>query len=202
MFGRPQIPEEHRLPELPIGEVPRRTAAYLLDVFLCALVLMSVQGAVFVLVFGGERAPWLDTGPRIWAFEWATISLPVWLYFTFSESGRRGATIGKRLLRLRVSTAVGAPISRGRAFVRTVLKLLPWELTHVAILLPTPLYDAGPGETTRPLLIVSTVMFGAWFGAVLLMPKAQGVHDLLAGTLVLDAREPARDGVEATDEDV
>lgn len=198
MLSRPKVPEGFQLPELPIAEVPRRTAAYVIDVVLVASILMPIQALVFVIAWGSKRPEWLTTGPEIYAWEWVSVSLPVWIYFTWYESGPRGATIGKRLLGLRVTTPLGEPIRRGRAFLRTLLKLLPWEMTHVAVLLPTPMWDAGNDAAARPMLIISTVLFGAWFGAVLLVPKAQGVHDLIAGTLVLDRRgraTPSEHGV-------
>jgi len=186
MIAPPVIPDEHRLPELPIASVPRRTIAYLADILLLAIVLFSVQGLLKEFAFGGATMAWQHEGPKLYAFVVGTFSLPVWLYFTFFESGARGATLGKRLLRIRVSTPTGEGIGRGKAFLRTLVKLVPWELTHIAICLPTPIWDAGKDAVARPTLMVSTIMVGAWFGTVLLAPRAQGVHDLMLGTLVVD----------------
>ena len=188
MIAPPTVPEEHRLPELPVASVPRRTIAYLADIVLLAGVLFPAHFLLKDVAFGGETQAWQHDGPTLYLFVIATFSAPVWLYFTLLESGARGATVGKRLLGLHVTTPTGAPIGRGRAFLRTLVKLVPWELTHVAIMLPTPIWDAGPNAAARPALMVSTILVGAWFGCVLLAPRAQGVHDLLLHTLVLEKR--------------
>lgn len=73
-----------------------------------------------------------------------------------------GQTVGKRVLGLRVVDAVGAPIGLGRAGLR----MLGYMLSAL------PAY-----------------LGFAW---VLLDPKRRGWHDLLAGTLVVYDRAPAR----------
>ncbi len=59
--------------------------------------------------------------------------LPVGLYLYASEASARQATIGKRVMGLRVVSAddLGRP-SRSRIIIRTVVKLLPWEVAHFA----------------------------------------------------------------------
>jgi uncharacterized RDD family membrane protein YckC len=54
----------------------------------------------------------------------AVLSIGAWLYAAFSESSPRQATIGKRLMGLRVVTADGGRVSFGQATVRHFMKFL------------------------------------------------------------------------------
>lgn len=74
-----------------------------------------------------------QAGPEIWYIILLTFSGPAWLYFIVSDRSTRGATLGKRVFKLRVSGTTEERVSLGRAVVRTVIKLLPWELTHLFV---------------------------------------------------------------------
>ncbi len=50
------------------------------------------------------------------------------LYFALMECSARQATLGKRVLGLRVVTVEGGQPSRVRCLARATVKLLPWEL--------------------------------------------------------------------------
>ena len=56
-----------------------------------------------------------------------TLTLPVFLYFYFSENSTAAATIGKRIFKLRVSS-LGLKSS---IFKRNFVKFLPWEIAHI-----------------------------------------------------------------------
>ncbi len=59
--------------------------------------------------------------------------LPVWVYLSVTEGGALQATWGKRWTRLRVIAADGGEPGPGRAVIRNAVKLLPWELAHLAV---------------------------------------------------------------------
>lgn len=169
---------------MPVPAVGRRLLAYIIDVALLAVLVQIGHLALSALVLEGERPDWLTSGWQIWLFVLSTVSLPVYLYFAVLESGPHQATLGKRLLRIRVGRAGGGRVGFGQAMVRTVVKLLPWEVAHATMLLPVPIFDAGADAAMRPGFMVSTLLCGAWLAAVLLTPKGQGVHDLIAVTVV------------------
>lgn len=183
---------EHPSPEFAAAAVPRRAVAYILDVALLAAILMPVHFALFELLFDGERPGWLAAGIQLELYVLATFSLPVYLYFTLLESSRWQATLGKRWLKIQVADIDQQPIRRPRALVRTIVKLIPWEIAHASALLPTPIYDGASDAALRPGFMVSTMLVGAWLVTVMLTPKSQGVHDLIANTLVLPAPERPR----------
>ncbi len=91
-----------------------------------------------------------------------------WGYFAFFESGKRGATIGKRTVGLRVIDRSGNNITKGQAFVRNVLRLV----------------DMLPGvPTTAAGVLIGS--FGLGFFCCLFTRKFQRVGDLVANTLVV-----------------
>jgi len=91
-----------------------------------------------------------------------------WGYFTFFESGKRGATIGKRTVGLRVIDRSGNNITRGQAFIRNVLRFV----------------DMLPGiPTTAAGFLIGS--FGLGFFCCLFTRKFQRVGDLVANTLVV-----------------
>ena len=156
----------------------RRLAAYALDVALLAAVLVPLAFGLQALV--GYR-PDTDTG--VWLASLATISLPSWLYFTLSDASSGGATLGKRLLGLRASDIDGGRIGAGRALLRTAVKLIPWELTHVTLFgLSVEL-----GTFTGIQIALLWLVYGLFAVYVIVGLRNRGersVHDLVAGTMV------------------
>jgi uncharacterized RDD family membrane protein YckC len=83
------------------------------------------------------------------------LSIGAWLYCAFAESSSWQATIGKRLLGLRVVTAEGGRISFGQATIRHLMKFLS-------------LFSAGFG-----------FMMAAW------TERRQALHDMPSDCLVV-----------------
>jgi uncharacterized RDD family membrane protein YckC len=97
------------------------------------------------------------------AFGWAQVIglLLPIVYYAVLESSRWQATLGKRLCRLRVTRLDGGRISLARALGRYFGKFL------------------------------SAFIFGIGFLMVAWTRRRQGLHDLLAGTLVVRLRPPS-----------
>jgi len=159
----------------------RRAAAYVVDLLLLAAAVVLTQGAVRL---AGVGLPADAPGLQIEAWILATVSLPIWLYFITLEHSSAGATLGKRLLRLRVERARGGRPSWGQAALRTLLKLLPWELTHLTLMLPVPMWS-DPNPSFRFGLFVVSALLGLYLLTAALTPRRQSVHDLAAGTAVV-----------------
>ena len=91
-----------------------------------------------------------------------------WGYFMYFEAGKRGATVGKRTVGLRVIDRSGNNITKGQAFVRNILRLV----------------DMLPGlPTTSAGVLIGS--FGLGFFCCLFTKKFQRVGDLVANTLVV-----------------
>jgi uncharacterized RDD family membrane protein YckC len=165
----------------------RRIAAYLFDYFILFSVLIALQGIVY-LVGRGFPYNFLHNGLQIELWVFLSISLPAWLYFALSESSSHMATFGKRLLSLQVMNLQGDRIGFWRAILRTVIKLIPWELTHLSLMLPIPMWW-DPQPRLRSGIVIAYVLIGIYLVTMLLNKRRQSVHDLIARTLVVDMRQ-------------
>jgi uncharacterized RDD family membrane protein YckC len=151
------------------------------------VLLGAVCGVVFHLTIGFE---WMNNGLKFWAFVFVTVSLPIWLYFSLYESSPHQATIGMRAMGLQVADLAGERISFGRALLRTVLKLLPFEINHLTMFLPRPIWgDPNPGFRVG-FLLVSGLM-GLYLVIMFMTRRKQSLHDLVAGTVVLERNNAA-----------
>lgn len=155
----------------------KRTLAYLFDVVLLFVVL--APAALLV-----ER--WLDikvlTPFQVWIATVLSFSIPTWCYFLLSDRSRSGATIGKRLLRLRVLGVGGERVSFGRAFARTAVKLLPWEVAH---LFGFALAGRVGSNVQVTGLISANALAIAYLVAMVATAGRSSIHDLLVSTEVV-----------------
>jgi hypothetical protein len=203
-FRQPLV---HLLPaQVSVGGLGLRLGAYMIDVFLLTLVGQLI-GEVLLFVFAGDLV--LEAA-AILGFQTA-LHLA---YFGVLE-GRRGWSLGKRLLRLRVGrTDANQDPGLGRAFLRAAIlymvpNLLP-ELAslYVAVYLPEAVQITPSGvqasasgapvdsSITLSILLGST---GLWyllalvglFSTVRQRNGYRGLHELLSGTRTYRLRWPA-----------
>jgi uncharacterized RDD family membrane protein YckC len=175
-----------------IAPISRRILAYLIDSLLAFLVfVLAAQLLVFVplrhLVIGSED--WFRSGWNTQVYTLLTISLPTWLYFALSEISPWGATLGKRLLNLRtVTKSTQEKMTLLQSLARTLVKLLPWEMAHLANNLPVPMwYDPDPGF--RIAFLFAPILVSVYIALALLTKERQSLHDLAARTVVLHYKE-------------
>ena len=167
------------------ASIVRRLGAYVIDALLLfvafGLLLGSIFGLVLYLTVGFE---WMRNGLLLWGYVFTIVSLPLWLYYSFFESSVRQATIGMRLLGLRVTGLKGERISFGRALLRTVVKLIPFEVNHAVMFLPVPI-ESDPNAGFRAGFILVGVLMCVYLASVFLTRHKQSIHDLAARTVVV-----------------
>ena len=95
-------------------------------------------------------------------------ALIVWAYFAFQESSSAQATLGKRMMGIRVSTENGARLS-----------LLTASLRAWPIYLPSVAALAGTGISSLVGLIAFISCIAVAFSA-----RKQGLHDKMAGAVL------------------
>jgi uncharacterized RDD family membrane protein YckC len=83
--------------------------------------------------------------------------------------------------------AHGERLSFERSLVRSLIKFLPWELTH-ACLWRIPGWPTNP-QTPSPIitagLVLVWVIAGAYVISMLVSKKHQTLYDLISGTYVV-----------------
>jgi len=113
--------------------------------------------------------------------------LPVILYFTLQESSPRQATWGKRKAGIQVVNAGGGRLTGKRAFVRSLLKLLPWQFAHTGIFH----IEGWPFAPVEPAPLVMTgfalvyVLMGAYAVSMLVSKNHRTPYDWIAGSQVI-----------------
>ena len=165
----------------------RRVLAFGIDY----LVLAAYAGALTAIAFASGAAdaePPGDIAGKVRGHATAllTFTVPVVLYFAVAEAVF-GATLGKRLLGLRVA-GVGGPRFRS-TLVRNVVKFAPWELAHVGVWYgPGRPFLDPPGLLSHALFLLSLAAAAVWAAGVFL-GSGRTVYDRAGGTQVVEGRE-------------
>jgi uncharacterized RDD family membrane protein YckC len=140
----------------------KRFAAYLIDYILLTITIYLI--AIVVGLFTGvSGAVAENTGSGIMGIITALSGLSIfllffipWLYYALFESSKKQATLGKMVLGIKVVTYDGGRISFGRATGRYFAKIL-----------------------SSLILMIGYIMAG-------FTEKKQALHDMVAGTLVVN----------------
>jgi len=165
----------------------KRALAYLIDCCIAfSTMILVIQWLVLSQLrpYLGLDDAWLNDSIHLEMYVLLTISLPVWFYFTVLDSSLSKGTPGKRIMHISVVHQDGAArIDWKQNLLRTGLKLLPWELTHLGIAFPTPLYyDENP--TLRLLLFVAMLLLLVYFYWILFSKNRQSPYDRMLHTRV------------------
>lgn len=161
--------------------------AYFLDCFICyGAIMLLLQWAVLshLRPYLGITDDWFRDSLHVETYVLLTISLPVWLYFTYFDSFKTKGAYGKRIMKLAVIDEQQERIGIGKSFLRTAMKLLPWEIAHLGVIFPVPLYfqaDAG----IRPLTIIGIVLFVVYSLSILIDDNQRTMYDRWLGTRVV-----------------
>lgn len=162
----------------------QRVGAFVLDYGIIVVYLAAITVFSFVMNSLFNVNEWLF-GDRVRAqvTGFMLITVPVTLYFAFSESSVRQASWGKQRLGLKVTDHNGNRITFGRALARTGLKFVPWELAHTLI---WQIYFS-PNQVSQWIsagFITVYVLIGANIASILFRKHRQTLYDLWAGTYV------------------
>jgi uncharacterized RDD family membrane protein YckC len=165
----------------------KRLLAYWLD-FIILLTLLVGSQWILYLFSDGLPFIYFDSGYIIESWVLLTISTPVWLYFIMFEY-YKSQTIGKRVFKIKVIADDGKKISVRQAVIRTAIKLLPWELTHIIILIPEPWWNIEIPEYSWLIYIPNALMV-IYIIFLLCKRGTRSIHDYCARTLVKEVNRP------------
>lgn len=155
----------------------KRIAAYLIDTVLVFVMMLPLDMLVQRAMRNPQQTAFAElTSPVI------SVYIVAWLYFVLSDHSATGATLGKRLLRLRVIAENHSKVSLPRALARTAIKLLPWELAHIFWL---ALAELVRRDVRNAGLIAANVLVVAYLLVLLSTGGRRSVHDLVVKTEVI-----------------
>lgn len=113
------------------------------------------------------------------------VTLPVSLYFMISDSKMGGQTFGKRKTGIRVVGKNGEALTIPHAIFRTILKFIPWELSHFLVYRMVYVEDGAiPFTYTLVGVSIYALMF-AYMLTAIMTKKKQSLYDILAKTQVV-----------------
>ena len=196
----------------PIAPLGRRSAAYLVDSLVIGVAYL-VLGILFDSIFGplvaatadGQALVVVAVNPLRVALELTATLVVDALYFAGCWS-RWGATPGQRVLRIRVlleraaGPAATGPAGAGSAAAGSAHDTpvaLPLEAAgrRWAVLAVLPIATGSLAGSGAIDVSVLTVVNGAWFLLLLAStaadPLRRGLHDRVAGTIVVPVQRPS-----------
>ena len=191
----------------PIAPLGRRSAAYLVDSLVIGVAYL-VLGILFDSIFGplvaatpdGQALVVVAVNPLRVALELTATLVVDALYFAGCWS-RWGATPGQRVLRIRVlleratGSAGAGPAGAGPAHETSVALPLEAAGRRWAVLAVLPIATGSLAGSGAIDVSVLTVVNGAWFLLLLAStaadPLRRGLHDRVAGTIVVPVQRPS-----------
>ncbi len=165
----------------------KRACAYLIEGTICyALVMLIIQWAILsnIRPLFGITDEWFENSFNLELYILLTISLPVWGYFIYYDSNKAKGTFGKRIFKLSVFDEEKKRIGLRKSFLRTLFKLSPWEIAHLGVVFPVPMYFAAESPDVRLLTIVGMLLFFAYIISILVSPGGLSIYDKIIGTKV------------------
>jgi uncharacterized RDD family membrane protein YckC len=96
-------------------------------------------------------------------------------YHALCHASKQQATAGEVIMQLYVTAVDGAPLSRNKAWERSLAYFMPTFPAFMSL---------GEQNSTTLFAFLATV----WFAPIILSDRARGVHDLLCGTKVVAGR--------------
>ncbi|RLL48276.1 RDD family protein [Oceanobacillus piezotolerans] len=113
------------------------------------------------------------------------VTLPISLYFIISDSNRIGQSFGKKTTGIKVIEKNGESPSIIRLTYRTIIKFLPWELSHFLVY---RLIYIGDGEVPLIYFVIGGVIYVlilVYILSAVFSKKKQSVYDKLVGMYVV-----------------
>ena len=163
-----------------------RTLSYFIDCIIAfAVVMLIIQWAILSHLRGffGITDLWLQSSENMQLYVLTSISIPVWIYFAYFDSKKSKGTFGKRIFNLEVKDTKNQKLSFGRSLCRTIIKLLPWEIAHMGVIFPTPIYYEND-PSVRVLSYVGLLLFAVYVISIWTDSRKRAIYDKLMGTIV------------------
>lgn len=171
-----------------------RLLAFLIDYLIIVVYGLCLAGITFLVynIALGSIPDLINTigpfGTQLIGF--ITLTLPVGLYFYFTESGKYHASVGKRVLKIKIQNTGNFEVTKKQIAVRTIIKFLPWEFAHTFVH-QVVFYSQNNG--TPPVwvmvgLTIANLLPLIYVGMIIFRKDHRGPHDLVAKTLVVSTK--------------
>jgi uncharacterized RDD family membrane protein YckC len=165
-------------------EAWRRIVAWLVD-WLCFLVWLALVAAIGIpLYLSGVTSQWSAVTTNVVSA--LVTAVPLTIFLAVLESGTRQASVGKRVLGLKVEAARdGGRLSFASALLRNTLKVaVPWTIGHAAAITLVGSTTIGPGLAT---LTAAAYVLPLVYVVTLFVREGRTPYDRAGGARVVRA---------------
>lgn len=112
-----------------------------------------------------------------------SLTLPVFLYYYFTDKNSKRGSYGKRWNNL--SLVVIKPAGKNAILLRTIIKLLPWEIAHTGV--HWLMFYLRKGDSEPPFwvwiaLILPQIIILVYAISIIYFKGSSSVYDKIAGT--------------------
>ena len=168
----------------------KRLKAFALDYLIILAYIVLMAGVNFGVILKGRAlediSPLFASPIAKDALAFLTLILPVILYFTLQEGSPRYGTWGKRKAGIRVVNANGGALTKLQAFVRSIVKFLPWQIAHTSIYQIKEVVPGGPSEPFDITGFVLVYMLvGIYISSALISKKHRTPYDWISRSYVI-----------------
>jgi uncharacterized RDD family membrane protein YckC len=118
-------------------------------------------------------------------FGFLLVTLPVSLYYIIMDSKIGRQSFGKKKIGIRVVNRSGQPLTLGHSTLRTILKFIPWELSHFLVYRFASL---GNQEVPFVYYLIGGIVYGLLFAYILtalFTRTKRSLYDMMARTEVV-----------------
>lgn len=161
-----------------------RLKAFFID-YLLILAYLVVLAVLSIFLFPSVQEWFSGSLVVAQLVSFLLVTLPVSLYFIISDSPLFGQSFGKKRTGIRVVNKNGVTPSVTHMTIRTVLKFLPWELSHYLVY---RLVAVGDGYVPISYTVIGGVIYVLIFAYILtaiFTKKKQSLYDLIVKTEVV-----------------
>jgi len=155
-----------------IAPFHKRLLAYIIDFIIMAIYLFAMKDFLYDELNLSEEK---NTG-----FDILVISLPMLFYSLITEVLMNGQTIGKKLMKIRVISLEGGEPTFGQFVLRWITKFFEWPFLFG--------YIYGSSVALFIYIFYTCFLGIAVIITILISRKSQRLGDMVAGTVVVDAR--------------
>jgi uncharacterized RDD family membrane protein YckC len=173
------------------ASLTKRLKAFTFDyLIICGYIILLAAGTMAIVKISGllgTPLQWPENPILADLMAFITLVLPVILYFTFQESSLKQSTWGKRKAGIRVVNADGGRLTRVQAFVRSLVKMIPWQIAHTCLFhipgWPTTVTTIPSAVTAGFMLMY--VLVGLYTISALISKKHRTPYDWVVGSYVI-----------------
>lgn len=179
------------LNEKTVGEIVKvnvnfimRLKAFMLD-YLLILAYLAVLAIFNIFLFPSLQNFFSESLVVAQFTGFLMVTLPVSIYFIISDSVIGGQSFGKRYMGIKVVNERNETLSILHATCRTILKFLPWELSHYLVY---RLIYLGNAEVPLNYYIIGGIIYALMFAFILtsiFTKRKRSLYDIVVKTQVI-----------------